>query len=370
MSRHAKYGDWKEGEYVYGVVSAVDGEGRGRIGGSRSRLRVSGDVEEGDWVTAEIQSTEDGVVLAEPTDQLSGSNATVWVQQSSDSESTVHWHPAYPLRLWPKVFHCNLFTEAPAGDFGRVRKDEAPEIWKSVGTALSTALGLIILGALFYFVGLPVLRYLGDSVFAEWGTATQRSPPALLLLLVGLALTYAGWATFEALIRLVGALVGAAVGFGVGTAVVASAGLSGNATLLAMVVAVSGGAAVGGALFLLLHHLAILVGGFASVAVPTFYLLSGGALLALDWSSLSLWLSLSLLVSVVLGCVAAIITLLLYKVAVVVITSFLGASLLVYVPTLAQSTAREADVAFPKLSFVVVFVTGVVVQLLFSLDEE
>lgn len=62
-----------------------------------------------------------------------------------------------------------------------------------------------------------------------------------------------------------------------------------------------------------------------------------------------------------LGIDAAVLTWLIYKVAIVLVTCFLG----VYVPTLARSATQVSDGSFPSLPFLAVFVSGVPVQLFF-----
>ena len=360
MTRHARSDDWQPGENIVATVSAIDDEDRGRIGGPKSRLRVTGAVDEGDYVTARIASVTDEYVLAERVDRAMVQDEPVWVQQTDDADSTVYWSPKHPLATWPLVAHHNLFEEVPPDYISAVSTEEAPPLWRWIDSTVSVILAILVL----YLVSLPLSGLLGPGALAEWGGAIQRSPIVLPILGVGLAVTYAGFATFEYLIKLAGVVLGAAIGFGVGGVLVATLGLDGLASVFVFVTAVSLCASIVGALFLLLHWLGIAVAGFLSVAGPTFYLLSGGALLANGLQSLTVWLGIALVIATVLGLVAAGAALLAYRTAVVLTTAFLGSVFLVYLPTIARSSTTAADLTFPSVSLLVVFVTGVVVQFL------
>ncbi len=360
MTRHARSDDWQPGENIVGTVAAIDDEGRGRIGGPRSRLRVTGAVDEGDYVTVRIASVTDEYVLAERVDRAMIQDEPVWVQQTDDADSEVYWSPKHPLGTWPLVSHYNLFEEVPPDYISAVSTEEAPPLWRWINGTVSVVLAVLVLA----LVALPLTGALGPSPLAEWGDALQRSPVVLPLLGVGLAVTYAGFATFEYLIKLAGVVLGAVIGFGVGGFLVATLGLDGLASVFVFVTAVSVCASVVGALFLLLHWLGIAVAGFLSVAGPTFYLLSGGAFLADGLQSLTVWLGVALVIATVLGLVAAVVALLAYRIAVVLTTAFLGSAYLVYLPMIARSSTTAADVTFPSISLLIVFVTGVVVQFL------
>lgn len=282
----------------------------------------------------------------------------MWVQQTDDTDSAMGWYPKYSLRALPLIYHCNLFERDGQGPTG---PEEPPWLWRGIHSIVSFVVGI---GVLLVVLGLIVTVVRG-SVVGQWGGAVGQSPVFLLVFLTGLALTYAGWAVFEYLLWLVGAIFGGVLGFAVGGFLSVRFGLVGGEGLLLILFSMGSGASALGSLFLFLHRVAIMLSAFVSVATPLAILLSGGAILGANLTATSLWLAVPLLVAVVVGGVAAVLTWVFYKGALVLVTSFLGASILVYLPVLAQS----GDVGF-SFQFLLVFVSGLLIQSLFAFAEE
>lgn len=178
------------------------------------RLRVTGAVDEGDYVTARVASVTDEYVLAERVDRAMIQDEPVWVQQSDDVDS-----------------------EVLPDSISAVSTEEAPPLWRWINSTVSVVLALLVLA----LAALPLTGALGGGpgALAEWGDAIQRSPIAHPLLGLGIAVAYAGFATFEYLIKLAGVLLGAAIGFGVGGVLVATLGLDGIASVFVFVTAVA-----------------------------------------------------------------------------------------------------------------------------------
>lgn len=172
------------------------------------------------------------------------------------------------------------------------------------------------------------------------------------------------------LLWLSGVILGGFLGIGAGGYLVAATDLTGTTALLTGLLAMGIGASVLGSLFVALHRLVIMLNAFVSVALPTAYLLSAGAILSADLSLTSGWLVVPLSVSFVLGCVAAVLTWIAYKTTLVITTSFLGASFLVYIPVLAQSEVDFSAVGFPNVDFLVIFVSGIIVQAMIPEPKE
>jgi hypothetical protein len=373
MSRHAKYGTWEEGDYIAGRVNRLDEKGWGVIGTEESPIRVtSGYVSDDDYVYARvIEIDEDaGIVRTERTERPTADEATVWVQQSENPESTHSWYPEYPREAASGIHHCNLFTETSpsnASTVGRhsVDKDEPPYWWQFVHSAINFLLGLVGLA-----ITLGVIAFaLSGSVGQSWGQAIGNSSVLLVPFLLGLALTYAGHAVFEYLVWLSGAILGGGLGFVVGNYAVHAWGLSGNGSLLVLGVSISLLAGIVGGLFVVLHYLGIIVGAFVAVAGPIFSVLLGGQL-ALSDLSLTATTVFAAAIAVVFGAGAAVLAVAAYNLALKLVTSFLGATLLVYLPTLAQSAAGQAQLSFPSPSFLLVFLSGVAVQLFLGSGSE
>jgi hypothetical protein len=357
MTRHAKSNDWQAGDYVSGEISRLDDEGRGVIGTGSKGVRATGDVEAGKSVIAEITSSDDEYVLAEEIPYFSDTDATLWVQQTADTDSTMGWYPKYPLKTLPLLFHCNLFEEATLETAPRVSKEEPPVLWRKLHSVVATTAGLGILLVILYLI----VTLLRGSVMSQWGAAAGQSPVFILLFFIGLGLTFVGWVVFEYLIWLSGAILGGAMGITVGGALSLRLGLSGGQGLLLSWLMMGGGASLVGGLFVLLHRFAIMLGAFFAVASPLAFLLTGGAIASGEVALTSVWLILPVLVAIGFGIVAAILTWVVYKLAIILVTSFFGAAYLVYLPLLAQT----GEIGF-IFQFVIVFLAGAGVQAFFG----
>ena len=369
MTRRAGSNEWAEGEYIRGHISGVDSEGRGIVGKPWSNIRIATETKVDRRITARITSTDGEYVIAErvprgkyaseegprpPTDE-----DTVWIQQTEDTTSAMGWYPKYSLRAFPMVYHCNLFERAEGS--GRISPEEPPWLWQGIHSIVSFVVGI---GVLLVVLGLIVTVVRG-SVVGQWGGAVGQSPVFLLVFLTGLALTYAGWFVFEYLLWLVGAILGSVLGFVVGGFLSVRFGLAGGEGLLLTLLSMGGGASALGSLFLLLHRVAIMLSAFLAVGPPLAVLLSGGAVLSATLDITSVWLAVPALVGLVAGGVAAVLTWVFYKGALVLVTSFLGATILVYLPVLAQS----GTVGF-SFQFLLVFVSGLIIQSLFAFAGE
>jgi len=355
--------DFNPGEYVFGRINKLDSQARGILGGASTPIRITGDVSKGEYVTAEVLSADEECIVAEPTEQPESERINAWIQLSDDPESKVGWYPRYPLdtlRSGPVLYHCNLFERTAPSDGLSVTPGDPPWLWQKFHSIVGLTLGFgMILIALYILA-----KILGGTVVSVWGPLIVQSPIFLVIFLMVLGVTYAGWYIFEYLIWLAGAILGFTLGIGAGGFLSARLGLTAGQGLLLTWVTAAILASILGGLFLALHRLAIMFSAFVSVAAPLALILSGGAIIGGNVGLTSFWLAIPLLIAIVLGIGAAILTWVVYKIALILTTSFLGAAFLVYIPQLAQS----GEIGF-SIQFALVFLSGAVIQSFFALGD-
>lgn len=373
MNRIAKSEDWDTGEYIRGKVSRLDSQDRGIIGKQWSPIRISGDVEPDQYVTARIVSTDGEYVIAERTRGTSDGRYAVeddtheptegdvvWVQQSGDTSSAIGWYPKYPFRTFPFIYHSNLFTKQEVGSAsGNVTPDEPPWIWEK----LHSTAGLVV-GFGFLILTLSIIGKLITTA-VPGGDLIGQSTVITVFLFIGVALAYGGWFIFEYLMWLIGAIIGGALGVGVGSVLSIRFGVTGGEGLLLTLVTMSMGSGLFGSLFLFLHRIAIMISAFLSVATPLALVLSGGAIVGAELSLTSIWLSVPIAIAAVCGIAAAVLAWVAHKLGLILTTSFLGAAFLVYLPRLAQS----GEIGF-NFSFIIIFISGVAIQSLYGFGND